>query len=151
MKRQVNNSLQSYHASFWKRMETYIKVVYRHLVFVYTISPSVTLPAVLQTVIPSLIISWGQRRQYKIDISWLSKCIHWKQCFSSHVPIMTLLLSHAQWPQKQSQSISFSSPPDPPSNPHPENPGYGPACPVLSTKAKTECDSESLVKLSLHT
>ena len=58
-------------------MGTYIMVVYRHLsVFVYTISPSVTPPAVLPTVVATFSHNFvgaeSPDSQHKFDVSWLT-------------------------------------------------------------------------------
>ena len=83
-------------------------------VLLHTISPSFTPPAVLSTVVPSLVET--------SDVIWLSKCIHGqpklirKQC-SVHCYYGSA--SVPKWPQKQSQSTLFlkiswgSMPPDP--------------------------------------
>lgn len=121
---------------------------------------SVTLPAVLQTMVPSLIISWGETlsinlmsagsanadmESQKLEAIFCEPCSHYG---SASVPPSEAI----------SEDLIFKKfpvgacPPDPPSNPPApsENPGYRPPCTVLSTWKKSECDSGSLVKLSLR-
>ena len=118
---------------------------------------SVTLPAVLRTMVPSLIISWSETLSINLMSAGSANAYMESQKYSvSHVAIMTLFLSHNDLSEAISEDLIFKKfpggacPPDPPSNPPSENPGYRPSCTVLSTWKKSECDSGSLVKLSLR-
>ena len=129
----------------------------------HTISPSVTPPAVMSTVVPSLVEIQCQLA-YQMH-TWTAK--NWIQYSTSNVAYSYCYYSSAsvtKWPQKQSQSIYLlkiswgSMPPDLPTlayihirhpcNPPCKNPGYGPAiCMMIHISSHFHLSGHGLVPL----